>query len=155
MRKRLAEKEMTVGEFFGDKIDFQYYYRHPRSYARRGVYSIDEPSATIRGVDRPIPPDYTVHRGDKADPHTEDVRVLTSHQRARIQTFPEDFEFTGIKSIDQILTGNAVPVKMASFVASSIKNYDNDKHVCSYVCKQPMLPDKPLTGSNQTVLSDF
>ena len=47
---------MTVREYMGDEIDTPFYYRHPRNYTRRGVYSLDEPSATIRGCNRPIPP---------------------------------------------------------------------------------------------------
>ena len=38
---------------------------HPRSYARRAIFSVDEPSATIRGVNRPIPIGYKFHNADK------------------------------------------------------------------------------------------
>lgn len=47
--RRLAAKEMTVKEYFGDEMKIEYYYRHPRSYARRGIFSVNEPSPTIRG----------------------------------------------------------------------------------------------------------
>ena len=50
-----ADREMTVADALGDSLDIEYYYRHPRSYARRGIFSIHEPSPTIRGVNRPIP----------------------------------------------------------------------------------------------------
>ena len=36
----------------------EYYYRHPRSYSRRGIFSIDEPSPTVRGVVRQKPTAY-------------------------------------------------------------------------------------------------
>ena len=36
----LADKQMTVRDYLGDKLRTQYYYMHPRSYARRGVFSI-------------------------------------------------------------------------------------------------------------------
>jgi DNA (cytosine-5)-methyltransferase 1 len=141
----LASEEMTVRDYFGDQIDFEFYYRHPRSYARRGVYSIDEPSATIRGVDRPIPSTYKKHKGDKADPSSQDVRVLTAKQRAMVQTFPEDFIFSGIKSKDQILVGNAVPVKMANYIASAIAGCVN--HECSLNCKEVIFPTTFLKKS--------
>lgn len=122
LSENLDFKEMNLEDYFGEELDFRYYYRHPRSYARRGVYSIDEPSATIRGVNRPIPPNYKKHRGDKADPKIDDVRVLSSQMRARIQTFPKDFILSGTKSKDQILIGNAVPVKLAEHIAKAIRD---------------------------------
>ena len=66
LRAGLAEKPMTMRDYFGDSLGTEHYYRHPRSYARRGVFSIDEPSPTIRGVTRPIPPGYPGHPGDSA-----------------------------------------------------------------------------------------
>lgn len=60
----LADHEMSVAEYFGDRLPIKYYYRHPRSYARRGIFSTSEPSATIRGVNRPMPQGYTLHPGD-------------------------------------------------------------------------------------------
>ena len=62
--KKSSSTPLTIREFFGDRIDTQYYYRHPRSYSRRGIFSIDEPSPTIRGVNRPIPKNYKIHTGD-------------------------------------------------------------------------------------------
>ena len=47
--KNISEKQMTVRDYFGKNIDIEYYYRHPRNYSRRAVYSIDEASPTIRG----------------------------------------------------------------------------------------------------------
>ena len=122
LSQNLAIKEMTVKDYFGDKIEFEFYYRHPRSYARRGVYTVDEPSATIRGVNRPIPPNYKKHSADKADPSKQNVHVLSSMERAQIQTFPDDFILSNIKSKDQVLIGNAVPVKLGEFVAKALKS---------------------------------
>lgn len=47
--ENLSDHEMSVKEYFGDRLSISYYYRHPRSYARRGIFSTSEPSATIRG----------------------------------------------------------------------------------------------------------
>ena len=80
----LSEKQMTVRDYLGDKLGTQYYYMHPRSYARRGVFSIDEPSATIRGINRPIPENYKRHHADAAA--IEDgVRALTTKERSYLQ----------------------------------------------------------------------
>ena len=119
---RQASKEMTIKEYFGDQIDIQYYYRHPRSYARRGVFSVDEPSPTIRGVNRPMPAGYKLH---PTDPVTslEGIRPLTTLERSMIQTFPKDFKFIGTKTGMEQMIGNAVPVNLAKFVGDSIMAY--------------------------------
>jgi len=67
LEANLADHQMTVRDYLGNKLHTQFYYMHPRSYNRRAVFSIDEPSATIRGVNRPIPETYTMHHGDAAD----------------------------------------------------------------------------------------
>ena len=64
IKSRVSNKEMTVKDYFGEHIDVEYYYRHPRSYARRGIFSVNEPSPTIRGVNRPIPDGYKIHSND-------------------------------------------------------------------------------------------
>lgn len=116
---RLSTKEMTVKDYFGDKIDIEYYYRHPRSYARRGIFSVNEPSPTIRGVNRPIPNGYSIHHNDPIN-SLEGVRPLTTKERSMIQTFPESFNFIGSKSEIEQMIGNAVPINLGKFVASAI-----------------------------------
>lgn len=122
IKSRLDKKEMTVKDYFGDKIDIEYYYRHPRSYARRGIFSVNEPSPTIRGVNRPIPSGYTLHHNDPVK-SLDGIRPLTTEERARIQTFPETFQFSGSKSDVEQMIGNAVPVNLGKFIASAIMDY--------------------------------
>lgn len=122
---RLASKEMTVKDYFGDKIDIDYYYRHPRSYARRGIFSVNEPSPTIRGVNRPIPNGYPIHPNDPIK-NLDGVRPLTTKERSMIQTFPETFNFIGSKSEIEQMIGNAVPVNLGRYVASAILSYIAD-----------------------------
>lgn len=120
--KRLAEKPMTVADYFGNSLDVKYYYRHPRSYARRGIFSVDEPSPTIRGVNRPMPDGYQLRPNDPV--RTKDgVRPLTTKERSMIQTFPEEFVFLGSKTMREQMIGNAVPVNLGRFVAEAIKSY--------------------------------
>jgi len=123
---RLSKKRLTVREYLGSKIDTEYYYRHPWSYARRAVFSIDEPSPTIRGVNRPIPEGYKGHPGDPV-PISEKVRPLSTFERSLIQTFPENFIWKGSKTEVEQLIGNAVPVKLAEFVASCLKLHMSEK----------------------------
>ena len=112
-----TKKSMTMRDYFGDTLGFQYYFRVPRSYSRRGIFSIDEPSMTIRGVDRPIPPGYHGHPNDPS-PLTPDIRILTPEERSWVQTFPRTFQW-GERSktnLNQAI-GNAVPVKLAEYIA--------------------------------------
>lgn len=90
LEKNLSKKSMTVRDYLGYKLGIEYYYRHPRSYKRRGIFSIDEPSPTIRGVNRPIPKTYQKHPGDVV-PLSSNVRPLTTQERSYLQTFPDTF----------------------------------------------------------------
>lgn len=117
-----SKDPMTLRSYFGDKLGFNYYYRHPRSYARRGVFSIDEPSPTIRGVNRPIPKGYPGHTGDPV-PISDSIRPLTTRERASIQTFPEDFQLPGSKSDVEQVIGNAVPVQLAQYIGTCLLQY--------------------------------
>ena len=122
IKSRVSNKEMTVKDYFGEHIDVEYYYRHPRSYARRGIFSVNEPSPTIRGVNRPIPDGYKIHSNDPIQ-SLAGFRPLTTKERSMIQTFPENFIFVGGKSDLEQMIGNAVPVKLGEFIASAINSY--------------------------------
>jgi DNA (cytosine-5)-methyltransferase 1 len=124
----LSENNMTIREYIGEDLNTNYYYRHARSYARRGVFSIDEPSPTIRGVNRPIPPGYVSHPGDSTT-DLEQVRPLTSIERSYIQTFPNTFQWAGVNktTLEQII-GNAVPVNLARYVGNCIMEYQQEEN---------------------------
>ena len=126
--ENLSDHEMSVAEYFGDKLPIKYYYRHPRSYVRRGIFSTSEPSATIRGVNRPMPNGYKLHPGDPVD-SLEGIRPLTSRERSMIQTFPENFSFEGTKTNIEQMIGNAVPVNLGTFVADAIFRYSGAKRI--------------------------
>jgi DNA (cytosine-5)-methyltransferase 1 len=118
----LTKAPMTLRQYFKNDLPFEHYYRHPRSYARRAVFSVDEPSPTIRGVNRPIPKGYPGHAGDPV-PISQGMRALTTQERACIQTFPATFKLPGTKSDVEQVIGNAVPVRLAEYVASRLATY--------------------------------
>ena len=122
IKSRVSNKEMTVKDYFGEHIDVEYYYRHPRSYARRGIFSVNEPSPTIRGVNRPIPDGYKIHSNDPIQ-SLAGVRPLTTKERSMLHTFPENFISVGGKSDLEQMIGNAVPVKLGELIASAINSY--------------------------------
>jgi len=125
-RTRQSANAMTLRDYFGDSLGFEYYYRHPRNYNRRGIFSIDEPAPTMRGMNRPVPKGYPGHHLDAA-PLSSDIRALTTEERAWIQTFPKDFKFVGSKTDVEQMIGNAVPVKLAEFVANALRYYIDQK----------------------------
>jgi DNA (cytosine-5)-methyltransferase 1 len=123
----LTQQPMTIFDYLGNELGIEFYYRHPWSYKRRAIFSIYEPSPTIRGVNRPIPKGYKKHPADAAD-ITENVRSLTTIERSYIQTFPKEFELKGTKTALEQMIGNAVPVKLAEYVALKIKEFCRDYH---------------------------
>lgn len=123
LKSALSDQPMTMRDYFGDSLGTDFYYRHPRNYNRRGVYALDEPSATVRGVNRPIPPGYQLHPNDPEGISLTNVRPLTTDERAQVQTFPADFKWIGNKTDREQMIGNAVPVALGRFVGTAIRDY--------------------------------
>ena len=113
-------KPLTMREYFGDSLGIDHYFRIPTTYKRKAIFSVDEPAVTIRGIERPIPPNYAEHPDDPV-PISSGVRTLSILERAGTQTFPEKFRFFGTKTNMNQMIGNAVPVKLAHHVASSLR----------------------------------
>lgn len=121
IEKNLSDKPMSIYDYLGNSLGIEHYFRVPTNYNRRAVYSIYEPSMTIRGVDRPIPSGYKGHPLDSAPVNT--TRNLTPKERSYIQTFPKEFNFFGGKSDMNTMIGNAVPVNLAKYVGESLLRY--------------------------------
>ncbi len=148
----LSEKPMTVADYFGDTLGIKYYYRHPRSYMRRGIFSVDEPSPTIRGVNRPMPKGYELRPNDPVN-NKNGIRALTTKERSMIQTFPENFKFLGSKTNQEQMIGNAVPVNLGKYIGEAILKYieRKDNNVCFYN-KQKIIGKEsfiPFVGENK------
>jgi DNA (cytosine-5)-methyltransferase 1 len=126
LQKNLSERPMSMRDYFGDTLGTEYYYRHPRNYSRRGVYGLDEPSATIRGVNRPIPPGYVFNPNDPQGIDMKEVRPLSADERAQVQTFPAGFKFLGPKTAQEQMIGNAVPVALGEFVGRALADYERE-----------------------------
>lgn len=58
--------------------------------------------------------------------HPDIARGLTVRERARIQSFPDDYEFLGGTVQGRVQTGNAVPPLLAKAIANSIINVLED-----------------------------
>lgn len=120
----------SVAQYFADNnipLEIHAYYRHPTTYHRRAIFGVNEVAPTIRGVNRPRPATYVHHENDAvAEEDVDGTNKLTLRQRATIQTFPQDFIFDGLDialcDLEQMV-GNAVPVRLAQFVANCLQRY--------------------------------
>ncbi len=63
--------------------------------------------------------------------HPDETRPFTVREYARIQTFPDDWEFTGSLAQQYKQIGNAVPVNLAKEVGYSIVNFLNQYYSLS------------------------
>ena len=86
-----------------------------RGMARR--ISWDEPSLTLT---------TSPHQKQTDRIHPSETRPFTVREYARIQTFPDDWQFSGGTSAQYKQIGNAVPVKLAEAIGKQIiKSLDN------------------------------
>ena len=65
-------------------------------------------------------PSRTIDTGHRNHFHYSLNRVPTVRENARLQSFPDNFHFKGSKTSQSKQVGNAVPVFLAQFLASSI-----------------------------------
>ncbi|MCL1944770.1 MAG: DNA cytosine methyltransferase [Firmicutes bacterium] len=65
--------------------------------------------------------------------HPRDSRALTTREGARLQSFPDDFQFCGSRSKKNLQIGNAVPpllsIQLAKQVLRYLKESENNKDV--------------------------
>lgn len=122
-----SAEEVCVKDYFeslGEPPVPTHFYLHPRTYGRRAIFPSNEPSPTIRGVNRPLPPTYKIHKKD-SEVNLGTVRNLSTRERSIIQTFPPTFKWgsCGTKGALEQMIGNAVPPKLAAFVLSRLLGY--------------------------------
>lgn len=65
-------------------------------------------------------PSFTIDTGHNHHFHYRANRVPTVRESARLQSFPDDFEFVGIKTSQLKQVGNAVPPLLAKAVAEEV-----------------------------------
>jgi DNA-cytosine methyltransferase len=74
----------VFGDHFGDHV-----YSHPRAPDRRGVWSVDEPSPTIRNARRPQPATYAPHRNDSNYSEVTGLYFRPFHDARGVYTLDE------------------------------------------------------------------
>lgn len=68
-------------------------------------------------------PCFTIDTGHNHHFHYKENRVPTARESARIQSFPDDFRFLGIKTSQLKQVGNAVPPLLSEALATEILKY--------------------------------
>ena len=87
-----------------------------RSYPGHTGSALDEPAKTLKAGDHGVPGgENMLLRPDGS------VRYFTVRECARLQTFPDDYFFTGAWSEAMRQLGNAVPMRLAEIIAGNIK----------------------------------
>lgn len=86
-----------------------------------------------------MPSGYKLHSNDPVK-SLDNIRPLTTLERAEIQTFPSDFMWTGKKTNVEQMIGNAVPVKLAQFVGNAIMMYIKEHSVSEVISTNGNMP---------------
>lgn len=86
-----------------------------RAYPGHTGSELDKPSKTIKAGVHGVPGGENMIRYPDGS-----LRYMTVREAARVQTFPDGYEFTGAWSEGMRQIGNAVPVELARIVASSV-----------------------------------
>lgn len=86
-----------------------------RSYSGHTGSPLDLPAKTLKAGDHGVPGGENMLVDDRGN-----VRYFTVRESARIQTFPDGFQFHGSWTEAMRQLGNAVPVLLAQRVASSV-----------------------------------
>lgn len=88
-----------------------------RTYVGHTGSPLDEPAKTLKAGDHGVPGgENMLLRPDGT------VRYFTVRESARLQTFPDEFVFHGSWTETMRQLGNAVPVRLASQVAESVRD---------------------------------
>lgn len=89
-----------------------------RQYVGHTGSPLDEPAKTLKAGDHGVPGGENMLRRPDGS-----VRYFTVRESARLQTFPDDYVFSGSWTENMRQLGNAVPVRLAETIAISIRNH--------------------------------
>ncbi len=107
-------KKLRVGQT--DRVDPNHFLNPgARAYAGHNGSPLDEPAKTLKAGDHGVPGgENTLALGDGR------LRYFSVREAARLQSFPDEYWFSGAWTEKMRQVGNAVPVKLAQIVASKV-----------------------------------
>lgn len=85
-------------------------------------YKVRNYNAAFKRMNSKLP-SGTIDCGHRNYFHYKENRIPTARESARIQSFPDDYFFTGNKSSQYTQVGNAVPVLLSKKIAETILEY--------------------------------
>lgn len=103
-----------------------------RAYVGHTGSPMDEPAKTLKAGVHGVPGGENMLRRSDGT-----VRYFTPREAARLQTFPDEYRFSGPWSEVMRQLGNAVPVEMARYLSKSIR----ESLECSSTGERPNLDD--------------
>lgn len=107
---------ITLREAIGNLPDLNNIVRGgAKSYPGHTGSVLDQPSKAIKAGVHGVPGGENMIRYEDGS-----VRYMSVREAARVQTFPDGYEFTGSWSEGMRQIGNAVPVELARVVAASV-----------------------------------
>lgn len=94
---------------------------------------------TYYGRLRPDQPSYTISTyynrpGNGTHIHPTEDRTLTSREAARLQSFPDNYKFTGSQGAIRTQIGNAVPPLLAYSIGKELLKIDGNKTCVDVFC---------------------
>lgn len=92
-----------------------------RTYKGHTGSSLDSPAKTLKAGNHGVPGGENMLIKENGE-----VRYFTVREAARLQTFPDDYEFLSSWSQTMRQLGNAVPVQLAQIVAASVSDKLNE-----------------------------
>jgi DNA (cytosine-5)-methyltransferase 1 len=124
-----------------------------RSYPGHTGSPLDEPAKTLKAGVHGVPGGENMLRNPNGS-----VRYFTVREAARIQTFPDSYEFKGAWGEAMRQIGNAVPVRLAEAVALSVKDVLAGQATLDGASRARALPRTPvqlsLSGQGELALVD-
>jgi len=78
--------------------------------------------ALLRKMDR-SKPSLCIDTGHRTYFHFEEKRIPSTREVARLQSFPDSFEFLGPRNDQQRQVGNAVPPILAEVIANAVRDF--------------------------------
>lgn len=124
-----------------------------RSYPGHTGSPLDEPAKTLKAGVHGVPGGENMLRHPNGA-----VRYFTVREAARIQTFPNTYEFQGAWGEAMRQIGNAVPVKLAEAVARSVRNVLVEQVRPDDAARPRALPlthaQRSVSGQEEFVLAD-
>jgi DNA (cytosine-5)-methyltransferase 1 len=120
--------QLDVGESSRD-VSNHYLRAGARSYPGHTGSPLDEPAKTLKAGDHGVPGGENTLRTPNGS-----LRYFSVRECARLQTFPDEWEFAGSWTESMRQLGNAVPVELASVVASKLSRVLNASGIADSIC---------------------